>query len=657
VLLLKLRALNHGANGATAHIWIGMKPAEPLDFSDNLLTSEQGRSVRARLRLPGGAESRLETCKDEGVDTPALHITKRLGGGAEATAYLALPFIPVLSAPEIARLRELDYASERSRVIDYWHGVMAQGIPFHVPEARFNNFALGLLARIRISATKDPKSGIYMVPAASYNYPVFANEAAFQSQLLDVLGHHRLAQTYLQAWVELQGSKPLLGTFTGDQKEVYHGARVDGDYDYTAAPYNLNHGTVLWTLGEHYLITRDAAWLKRVAPGLKRAANWVIEQRRLTKVVADGEPCPEYGLLPAGHLEDNRDWGHWFSVNAFASLGITTLAEALEDIGDNDARKYRKEAELYRNDLRVAVARAVASSPVIRLRDNTWVPYVPTRVHQRIRLFGPLRVAFYSRYPEKALPTYRLSATRELLYGPLILVDTGVFDAAEPLAQWILDDWEDNATMSEPLGLNPHGWVDEEFWFSRGGMVFQANLQNPVYTYLRRGETRAAIRSLHNSFVACYYPTVGIFTEEFRQWRAPSGPFYKVPDEARFTQRLRDLLVQEYNNDLYLAGGIPERWLTPGNEITVNGAPTHFGSLSYSLRGSANEVHGAIELPTRNPYRNAWLTIRVPENKRIRAVTINGKSWTDIDRAHSSIRLPQAKSPLKVVVEISVSER
>src|SRR5262249_46395286 len=117
VLLLKLRARNRGANRETAHIWIGMQPAEPLNFRDNMLTAGQGLSIRAHLRLPAAAESRIESYKDGGVDTPALHVTKVLNGGEEAPILLALPFIPGLSAPEIARLRELDYASERSRVI------------------------------------------------------------------------------------------------------------------------------------------------------------------------------------------------------------------------------------------------------------------------------------------------------------------------------------------------------------------------------------------------------------------------------------------------------------------------------------------------------------------------------------------------------------
>ena len=365
----------------------------------------------------------------------------------------------------------------------------------------------------------------------------------------------------------------------------------------------------------------------------------------------DGQPCPEYGLLPAGHLEDNGDWGHWFSVNAYASLGLSEMARALAEAGDGEASRYRKEAEAYRGDLRRAVARAAATAPVIRLRDNTWVPYVPTRVHQRIRLFGPIRAAFYSRYPEKVLPTYRLSATRELLYGPLILVDTGIYDAGEALARWVLDDWEDNATMSEPMGLHVHGWVDENLWFSRGGMVFQANLQNPIRTYLRRGEARAAIRNLYNDFVACYYPAVNVFTEEFRQWRSPSGPFYKVPDEAKFVHRLRDLLVTEYRGDLLLAPATPERWLAAGQEIAVTGAPTHFGPVSYRLRGGEGEVRGTVELPQRNPYGTAWLTVRAPGGQ-IGAVTIDGNEWNEVDRLRGRIRLPKTARPMQIVVRM-----
>jgi nicotinamide-nucleotide amidase len=52
---------------------------------------------------------------------------------------------------------------------------------------------------------------------------------------------------------------------------------------------------------------------------------------------------------------------------------------------------------------------------------------------------------------------------------------------------------------------------------------------------------------------------VNVFTEEYRQWRVPSGPFYKAPDEARFVTRLRDLLVREQGAELWLTAGTPRR--------------------------------------------------------------------------------------------------
>ncbi len=230
-------------------------------------------------------------------------------------------------------------------------------------------------------------------------------------------------------------------------------------------------------------------------------------------------------------------------------------------------------------------------------------------------------------------------------------MDTGICDAAEPLARWVIDDWEDNATMSEPLGLHVHGWVDEEYWFSRGGMVFQANLQNPIRAYVRRGEARAAIRSLYNNFVACYYPSVNVFTEEYRQWRSPSGPFYKTPDEAKFVHRLRDLLVTEYGEDLLLAAATPERWLAPGREIRVTSAPPPFGPLSDTLRGGEAEERGSVELPPRTSYRDAWLTIRLPGGAKIASVSINGSPWSDVDEARSRIRLPKLPGRLDIVVK------
>ena len=648
ILMLKIRARNSAARRAKAHLWLATDPGEKVTFEKGELLARDGQLVRARIGFLQSARVSVGKVADGGKGLQGIHAEISLASGEEKGVLLFLPFVPRLSSEEREQLAALDYDRERARVIAYWRQVTDRVVPFDVPEKRFVEFSKATLPHIRISATKDPKSGIYMVPAASYYYQVYENEGAFQCVLLDALGDHKLAAEYLEGFMRLQGSRPFLGTFTGDQKDVYHGARVDKDYDYTASEYNLDHGTVLWALGEHYFYTRDKEWLKHAAPSMKRAADWMLDQRKLTMLRDGDEKIPEYGLLPAGHLEDNADWGHWFSVNAFAAAGITGLARALADAGAPEAGTYAQEAAAYTADIRDAVLRASRLAPVIRLRDNTYIPYLPTRPYQRIRLFGPTRVAYYSRYPQKALPTYRLSATREVLYGPMILLTTDVFHVNEQLSNWVLDDWEDNATMSSSLGLNVHGWVDDNLWFSRGGMVFQANLQNPTLTYLRRNEVPAAIRNLYNDFVACYYPDVNAFTEEFRQWRSPSGPFYKIPDEAKFVNRVRDLLVREDGDTLWLAAGIPRRWLAPGEKVEVREAPTYFGPVTYRLDGNAGGVNACVTLPIRNPASTIWLVLRVPGGDHLRSVELGGKPWKDFDPITQRIRLPMRTGEIRI---------
>ena len=439
VLMLKLTAHNPAASGSAAHLWLATSPAEKVGYENNELLAGDGQLLRACVRWPEGAKVVPTTVPDAKQELEGLRAEISLGPGETKTTFIDIPYVPRLTSDEAKRLAGLDYDAERGRVVAYWEGVVDRAVPFKVPERRFNSFAKAVIPHIRISATKDPASGLYMVPAASYSYEVFANEAAFQCVMLDALGNHALAAEYLKTLVQLQGSKKFEGTYTGDQRAVYHGARVNADYDYTAAQYNLDHGTVLWALAEHYFYTRDKAWLEETAPSMKRAVDWVIEQRAPTRILDGDEKIPEYGLLPAGHLEDNSDWGHWFAVNDYASAGMTALAEALADIGDPAATHYAQEAEAYRRDLRGAILRASQAAPVVRLRDHTYVPWFGPRPYERIRLYGPLRVAFYTRYPEKVLPIYRLSETREILYGPMIHLTMQYFrprGAGRPTGCW-----------------------------------------------------------------------------------------------------------------------------------------------------------------------------------------------------------------------------
>lgn len=119
-----------------------------------------------------------------------------------------------------------------------------------------------------------------------------------------------------------------------------------------------------------------------------KAADWIVSQRQRTRVTdSDGQPVPHYGLLPAGMLEDCQEWRYWYATNAYSYLGLRSVAEAFREAGRPEAAHYAQEAEAYRRDILNSLQRAIELSPVVRLRNNTCVPYVPVRPYQRFPLF------------------------------------------------------------------------------------------------------------------------------------------------------------------------------------------------------------------------------------------------------------------------------
>lgn len=650
ILMVKLNVSNPTYEEKTTHIWLKANALEHPSLQDLfVLDQKDGKNyIRAKMKLPEGV-----AYSDIKVVQNAVDIPIKIPANQNVSLYISVPFVGDLTDNSKDKISSLDYSIERQRVVSYWRDIVNEFTAFNVPERKFNEMARSVIPHIRMSTTKDPKSGLYMVPAAAFGYEVYSNESAFQIVYLDKIGDHKTAASYLETFLKLQGTDPMPGTFTGDQSAVFHGGKVDKEYNYTSGPYNLDHGTVLWAMGQHYLMSNDGDWLKHASPNMLKAADWIIDQRNHTKMKdKDGNHALNYGLLPAGRLEDNADWGFWFAVNAYAYLGLHTTAEAFKKAGLPEAARLDNEARDYLIDLKSSVKRTSELSPVVRLRDNTYVPYVPTRAFQRFRYFGPMLPGYYSRYGKNTSLTYRLSATREALYGPMILITTGILDPHDPLSEAILDDWEDNITLSSSLGQHIHGVVDDEYWFSRGGMVFQPNLQNPIQSYLLRNEVPAAIRSIYNSMVACLYRDVNAFTEEYRRWGVGSGPMYKIPDEAKFENRVIDMLVLEAGNELWLAPGTPKYWLEPGKNIKLYNATTVFGNVSYELRNGTkpNTIEACINLPENISAEKVKLFIRAPFDKPIKSVKVNGEKWDNWDLGKEMIVLPLTSKTINVNV-------
>lgn len=652
VLMVKLRVSNPSLQARQAHLRLqGNEALNEIALENGFIYDFVGgrKFLRAHVLHAKDADIQETVFNDDTAHGVGYRFL--LGANSSETFYFRFPFIGNLTSDDARRFALLDHAAERERVVDYWRGIISANTVFNVPEPAFNALAKSTVAHIRMSITKEPESGLYLAPAATFSYPVYANESVFQTQLLDRLGDAATARNCLETFLRLQGSRKLPGAYTGDQKSVFHGVRISEDVDYTALGYNMNHGAVLWGMAHHYLHSRDKAWLKRVAPQLIRAADWIIEQRNQTRVLDhNGERVLHYGLLPAGMLEDCYEWRYWYATNAYAYLGMKSMAEAFAEAGMPQAEYYGEAAEAYHADILRSLQRVMERTPVVRLRDNTCVPYVPVHPYQRFRYFGAKKSEYYDRYGMNIRPTLRLSATREVLYGPVTLLKTGLINPFSEMAEWILNDWEDNLTLSSSMGLNTHGWVDDEFWFSRGGMVFQAGLQNPISVYLNRHETQAAIRSLYNNFTALYYPDVVMLSEEYRMWEHASGPFYKTPDEARMVSQILDMLIDEQGDEVWLANGVPQRWLEVGQRVELFGAQTRFGSFSYVLKPGVevNTIEAKVTLPDSLP--DVRLFVHAPFGKPIREVTVNDRLWTEWDAERQMVVLPKNEQKQRIII-------
>jgi hypothetical protein len=541
---------------------------------------------------------------------------------------LAVPFVSLTEAAEWQKVAGLDFEAKLADVVGYWRSYVEAGGQIELPDAILNDFHKAVRAHVAISVDKDPESGLIVVPAATWAYGACGNEACWQITMLDQAGHHDRAEAYLETFLRTQSVLIPDGKFASAEGAL-QGLDLDGGVPRRSGfGYNLDQGYIMECLANHYRYTGDRAWLGRVTPNLIAACEFVIRERQGTKETGpDGDLVPEWGLLPAGHLEDNPEWRHWFAVNAHAYTGMNAIAEVLAEVGHPEAERLAREAAAYREDIRNAARRAMIEAPVVRLLDGTYVPHVPTRAGLRGREWGWFR---------------------EAAYGALHLMECGVFEPDEPEVTWLLKDLEDNLFVSREWGRP----VDlERYWFSHGGITIQPNLMDLAIDYLRRGQVEHGLRALFNNFGTSLYPEVRAFTEHpVVELGHGVGPFYKTPDEAKSLVWLRAFLLREEGPALHVAPGAPRAWLAPGQAFGIQRMASFFGPVTYRVEAGAAEVNvrlvlwpgTGVELAARRLPQELVVHLRRPDRQPIKAVTVNGQAHSDFDAAAETVRVRPA---------------
>ena len=481
VMLMRVRVVNTSGSGSgVAHLHLtshalGKDPPGQVEKlvveGDQVLAAGSDRS-RFRYLLKTCGQGTLKQAEN------ATDWSMELAPGQSQELLFLIPSITLNQPEEIESLRKRDFSADSRRICDFWRNLTDSCSQIQTPEPWLNAFYKSMVRHLEINCVRDPSAPRRYARIGTFHYAIYPNESIMETSELDHRGSHQAAEECLQTFLDFQGTVPLPGNFKSTTG-LFFGA---GGYQRTG--YNKNHGYVMWGMADHWRFTRDRDWMERVAPKLIQACDWITNERKSTMKENNGGDRPiEYGFLPAGQLEDVSDYWYYLATNVNTVWGFDALAAALADFGHPEAARLQQDAKAYHDDVMRGLTESRIRSPVVRLRDGTYVPKYPSQLHVRGRSQGWIR---------------------ETLEGSLFLLIDGLIPADSPEASWIVKGLRRQPLHFGPLRLRHSGvrsllvfarWVlDASEFVGRPGRLFESRRAEALHSRVLQ-RVRLGVRS------------------------------------------------------------------------------------------------------------------------------------------------------------------
>ncbi|MDQ3003657.1 MAG: hypothetical protein M3Y08_20665 [Fibrobacterota bacterium] len=349
--------------------------------------------------------------------------------------------------------------------------------------------------------------------------------------------------------------EPKLRMYPGQQTRDGFFKSQRGEWD--------SNGEAMWTLVNHVRCGGNANLLDMFYPSLIKGARWIAKMRKSTR----GAPSPHYGLLPPGfsaeHFGPND---HYFWDNLWSLAGLEAAKWAASKLGNTrDVAWLEEILSDYRGDLNASM-------------DWAW-----------------------KKCGCRALPCspYRTldSAAIGNLVGltPLDVVDVKAPWLAGTVEFLMANNLRDGLFFQRIVhtGLNPYLSVQlaralmaigDPRWFS----ILEALVRraSPTYTWPE---------AMHPRMFG------GCMGDGDHGWSA-----------AEFVNLIRDMLISERGGVLRLAESIPVKWYRPGLNLEASGAPTRFGTVSFTLRQGPVAAFLTWSVHRQSPQDTAPLQFNLP---------------------------------------------
>jgi hypothetical protein len=464
-----------------------------------------------------------------------------------------------------------------------------------------------------------------------------AFEVGRVARQMDMVGLHDEADKVYQHFLKSPGAKAD-GDYSDGDGALEWATSVRHGMGYSHDGTHASTGRLLFGMAERYFLTGDKEWFQRHRARLQAAADWIIRQRNsYMQDVPNRQQLLVAGLMPPYMLGDyalpSSDWRWYYCDNAFSLQGLQRFADVLAEFDAEAGRKYLAEAESFRRDIRRAVDREAALSPVRIGRDGVYRSFIPIAAYTR-----GLMLAL--EFPSVGRPQ------GDVILGALPLAEPfAALDANDARVVGTLDVMEEVGTSvsavheleeaRKPKGLST---ADAWFWNSYGASLPKASHNANVY--LLQDDVPNFLRFWMNSY-AVMVGTDGKMWEwgQWDKYTSCAGPDNGTA--GWFLENFRNLLVMEEGPTLWIARGTPRPWLEAGKRISVKNAPTYFGTVAYEIVSDVDhgKITATIEVPSRKAPAAVQLRFRHPKSAPLKSVTVNGKDWKAFDKDKETIEL------------------
>ena len=487
-----------------------------------------------------------------------------------------------------------------------WEIALAGGIRFNVPDRRLADQARHSLVRAMITRSGSfPKYGVMDRNYGGAEHDGFQDTFNVDTTAMIQWGLFDLAREYLDNYFT---------NFVRDDGSILYRGPETGQY-----------GRMLTVVAEYFGHTGDRALLLKHRGRIDAVTRILLSLRQEARALPPDNPA--HGLI-AGWCEADsclepepgRYRLPYFSNSTEAVRGFADLGAAWERIGREQKRddlvswgqSLRGESRNLNADLQASLGRSLLA--------NT----VPACLPAIAGATEPFDVAAARDGHDPQFRAYR--AYMEML-------DSGCLTRPQVEAVIRYREAHRDILLGVPAA---YGYASREM----GGFLAYGH----AYGLLQNDFVREYLLELYS--LSAHQYTRGTWTapETRRLDPVTTAAPYCSPAQLTVPLLVRWMLAFEDPNAemLWLCKATPRDWLKNGATIEASAVPTRWGQVGFVIdsRVAEGRIEATVDLPASAPPHATILRLRVPEQKAIAAVRIDGKPWTDFDRASETITLP-----------------